>query len=352
MTLPVQVAHSTAVPNPFGRPSVLEIVVGDATTVEPPEYVDILAISCFSNDYYPSEGTLVKRLQELGVSTSDLAKHKHQDFLDAWHTWISMPIAAHIGIRRLACFEHGSGVDPAAVVGNVFRTIREFLLSSMAAEIGVLRMPLLSTGDQQANRSAMLEAIIAQAYTHLRAGLPVGKVQIVLYDRAPDLHQLLVEAGIKLESSRADWAASLLSTNPEHDFFVSYRRKKEQFALSVVKQLRLLHSPVRIFVDQDALPMGSFWKPRLVQEIHRAKRALCFITDDYPDSAECMDEFHSALCCSRYRDGFLVPILSLKNRKLETLPSSMRKVNLLHAQSPPYTPAGVAKLILSQPIQN
>lgn len=348
----MQVAHAITVPNPLGSPSVLEIVVGDATTVEPPEHVDILAISCFPNDYYPTAGTLVRRLQELGVSTRDLAKHKHQDFLDAWHTWISTPISASIGIGRLACFEHGPGVDPAAVVGNVFRAIREFLLSSAAFEIGVLRLPLLATGNQQANRSEMLEAIITQAYTHMRAGLPVAKVQVVLYDREPNLHQLLVEAGIRLESSRADWAASMLSTNPEHDFFISYRRKEEKLALSVVKQLRLRHSSVRIFVDQDALPMGSFWKPRLVQEIHRAKRALCFITDDYPDSAECMDEFHSALCCSRYRAGFLVPILSLTNRKLETLPSSMRKINLLHAQSPPYTPAGVAELILNQRIQN
>ena len=326
--------------------------MGDAIAVGPTEAVDILAISCFKDDYLPTPGTLVGTLKDLGVSVGEHAKHKHQDFLDAWHTWISTPISAPIRIGRLACFEHGSGVDPAAVVGNVFRAIREFLLSSAASEIGVLRLPLLATGDQQANRSEMLEAIITQAYTHLRAGLPVAKVQVVLYDREPHLHQLLVEAGIRLESSRADWAASMLSTNPEHDFFISYRRKEAKFVLSVVEQLRLLHSSVRIFVDQDAIPMGSFWKPRLVQEIHRAKRALCFITDDYPDSAECMDEFHSALCCSRYRAGFLVPILSLNNRDLETLPSSMQKVNLLHAQSPPYTPAGVAELILNQPIQN
>jgi hypothetical protein len=83
------------------------------------------------------------------------------------------------------------------------------------------------------------------------------------------------------------------------------------------------------------LSHGVFWKPELIGSIYNSKKFLCLITDSYADSGECIDEFHAALSCGIHRSNFLLPLLSLKNRELETLPASFRSVNLIDAHCPP-----------------
>jgi hypothetical protein len=62
-------------------------------------------------------------------------------------------------------------------------------------EIGTCRMSLLSTGDQDAGKSAMLTALLQAACTHLRGSLPVKYMQIVPQPQTLGFHSLLVEAG-------------------------------------------------------------------------------------------------------------------------------------------------------------
>jgi hypothetical protein len=70
-------------------------------------------------------------------------------------------------------------------------------------EIGTCRMSSLSTGDQDAGKSAMLTALLQAAYTHLRGSLPVKYMQIVLQPQTLGLNSLLVEAGQALEPVRS-----------------------------------------------------------------------------------------------------------------------------------------------------
>jgi len=221
------------------------------------------------------------------------------------------------------------------VVGHVFRAVTEFILGEQAGEVSLFRIPLLSTGDQAADRSAMLGSIIRQAYAHLRACLPVGVVQIVFHDRSPALHSLLVESGRLIEQTRAEWLLSKVSAEPAFDWFVSYRRVDRDLAERIMGGIRARVPDARLFRDEESLAPGLCWKPELVCGIHSSRRALCLITDTYADSVECIDEFHVALCCSRVRDDFLRPVLSLSSRSIESLPQSIRRVNLISAACPP-----------------
>ena len=92
---------------------------------------------------------------------------------------------------------------------------------------------------------------------------------------------------------------------------------------------------LQVFLDERNLQRGVCWKPDVICAIHNSRRALCLITDTYADSRECVDEFHIALCLSRARPDFLRPILRLTNRSIDSLPYTIRRVNLIDANCPP-----------------
>ncbi|WP_373069865.1 toll/interleukin-1 receptor domain-containing protein [Gemmatimonas sp.] len=250
------------------------------------------------------------------------------------------------------------------LVGNVFSAVRDLVLSGATLEsetpesvperlLERVRIPLLATGDQESNRGDMLEAIIRQAYLILIGQLPVRRVEIVLQPNAPDLHQLLVRAGRAVEQVRAEWTqhhpavlASLPST--DFDFFVSYWRTDASRVDPVIKAMRRIKPGLRLFIDREQLTAGRLWKADLMSGLARSRRALCFITDGYADSPECMDEFHASLCISREcsRSGFLRPILRLNTRLVERLFATLSRIHCIDARPPELHLDEVARMVL------
>lgn len=311
----------------------LELLVGDATHAGPKAPVDLLAISAFPGDYYPVLGTVIHRLHERGVSVSRLAESKACDWRAGWQCWISGHLrSADLGISRLLCFEHHAAGAPGDLVGNVFRSASEWQLRQgpQSSAIGTMRIPLLAAGSQGHDACVMLRAIVRQAHLHLLGGLPIAKLQIVLHESNPDLLRLCVAFGELMEEIKHEALHSpQQQTGPGSDLFVSYRHSDLATTDSLVESLRRLKSGLRIWIDREKLSTGCFWKPELLRAIGGARHGLCVVTDSYPDSPECMDEFHAALCCERIRRGYLLPILALDQRPVSSLPQSMRQVQFL-----------------------
>ena len=331
----MEVVFSTEICDSSHRCHCLEICVGDATEVNSPSEVDILAISCFENCYAPTWGTMVEGLWNRGIKVADLALRKALDERARWQCWMSEALPSRLSIGRILCFEHGRNREPSNVVGNVFRMVTEFALSSGSDEFRLLRLPLLSTGNQGADKSRMLEAIIRQAYHHLRGSLPVAKVQIVLNGRSAEIHRLVFEAGLHFQQVQAEWNGIQMKAEPDYDFFMSYRHVDISFAEKILGGMSARNRDLRIFVDRAELASGEFWKPALIAGIHNSRRTICLITDSYADSGECIDEFHVAMCCGLHRPNFLLPLLNLSARGVDSLPSTFRNVNLIPATCPP-----------------
>ena len=344
-----------------GRNRQLDLCIGDATVADAP--VDLLCISAFPNDYTPMPSGMIGALDRRGVRIADLARNKAHDWRGVWHCWISQPLSVErVAIKRILCFEH-AWAKPSAVstpasapdlVGNVFRAIRELVLSESPLDgrgqdvaLECVRVPLLASGDQGADRSDMLEATISQAYLSLVGQLPVKRVEIVLHPGASDLHQLLVRAGQAFDQVRAEWTAEHLAAYTEFDFFISYRHNDAARVNPVIDAMRTLEPGLRLFIDREQLAAGRYWKADLMSGLARSERALCFITDTYPESPECMDEFHASLCIARERaGGFLRPLLRLTSRHIGGLPISVRRVHCLDTSAPELTAEVVARRAL------
>jgi hypothetical protein len=340
-----------------GRERFVELSVGDVTATETP--VDLLCVSAIPNDYTPVPHGVLGALDTRGIRVAQLAADKAHDWRSVWQCWVSAPLDHPI--RRILCFEHawavtsGLPTDAPELVGNVFRAIRELVLSDAPLEAGAgdqvlerVRIPLLAAGDQGADHGDMLEATIRQAYLSLVGQLPVRRVEIVLHHSAPDLHQLLVRAGRAFEQVRAEWAERQLGSVRDFDYFISYRHQDADRVNPVVDAMRALEPGLRLFIDREQLSAGRYWKADLMSGLARSERALCFITDSYPDSPECMDEFHASLCIARERpDGFLRPLLRLTARQIERLPVSVRRVHCIDASAAHLAAEDVARRALA-----
>jgi hypothetical protein len=117
-------AHHLTIKDFAGNTSTLEICVGDVLSFKSDEYIDLLCLSAFLNDYYPMPGTIVWGLSNRGVDVSQVASDKHRDWRQNWQSWISKPLnKKDLPINRILCFEHGGKEEPSNVVGNIFRSV-------------------------------------------------------------------------------------------------------------------------------------------------------------------------------------------------------------------------------------
>ena len=196
--------------------------LGDVAEIEG-DPVDFLVFSAFPNDYSPTPSSLVGRLYASGIDVAGAALGREKNCGENWHCWLSQEVRNKVGSKtRLVCFEQEDSINPASVVGNVFRTIREFLVKESGRRARIVRLPLLSTGDQGFEKTEMMTAILRQAYLHLLSVANMERLQLFLRKGAKDLSRLLIYAGSELERCRVECISRNVET--KFDFFISYRQ--------------------------------------------------------------------------------------------------------------------------------
>jgi hypothetical protein len=339
-----QVVFSESIIDHYGQKNWLEICVGDILDCESME-VDVLVLSAFPDDYAKTEGSVIGKLSEIGVDVERLARCKERDMRKTWSCWVSREIrGASQPVRRIVCFENafdrrgGSWApnvaqNPAELVGDVFRSLREFLLSDPQRKANIVRVPLLATGDQKHDRLDMLRAIVRQAFLHLQFSGSIARIQIFLRPCTEWLNRLLVEAGCVIHECRTEFPA--VEQSNRYEYFISYRHVDSAIKDQLVEAIRKKNPSVNLFVDKEKLEPGSFWKAELLRAMSQSRQAVCLVTDSYPEAPECMDEFHMAFNFNTRRRGFLRPILIFRKRYISSLKGSMNRIHWDNRGFPP-----------------
>ena len=294
----------------------IELWKGDLTELTPEEAVDILVVSAFPGDYLPVKGTLIKALNDKGVSVDELSKDKRTDLPSGYHCWLSKEIVSTqpgIHFKHILCFEPPMIGRPAERVGQIFRSLTPFLINN--PKMTSVAMPLVSTGSVGEDAIEMMNSLFDAAVGWLEKGLPLKTLKIFVFTEPKATEIKGAFSILKLRYKREDIRRS---HKPTYDLFVSYSHKDSE---EVKKFMDIFEHKIsiKVFQDIEALKPGDAWHEKLYRSLDDARKVLVLFSKDYLASEHCLEEFNMAnLLNSRKEVPVLFPVF-LKDADLKSM---------------------------------
>jgi TIR domain len=281
----MKLLDSLTVYRPGDAPKQVELYRGDLSALEPGEAVDVLVVSAFRGNYYPSPVSMIGALlHKQGISVADLARDKAVDLRDYFSCWLSRDLTGaypRCGFKRLLCFEPET--DAHEVVGHLFQALAPFLGGK--TPLSTVAMPLIATRAMGASVHGVLTRLIDEAVSWMSFGFPLRRLKIVEYDRSQQAGEAAaVFAEVKRRHSR--W-----------DVFISYSHQDREAADELYDGLR--SHGLRVFRDSTSLVTGTAWWDEIRNAIRTAGYFVPLYSSDYLRSDTCMSEFSIALASGK-----------------------------------------------------
>ena len=339
--------------------AVIQLLQGDLSTIPGEHAVDILAMSAFPGDYIALEGSLIRALQDRGLSVKAVAEQKEVDLLNQLDCWLSKPLSAadqqKFNFKRILCFEPGDKIkEPEEVVGDIFRCINTFAFDDDKNE---LAMPIIATGYQKIPVQKILPALLEAAHFWLQNGLPLKSLKLVVHRQAQadealpifesfknkvqDIPVPQAESGISrgskpseiyipkdldVEKAIDDTPAEISQATPAkdgYDYFLSYAHVHSKDVQYFVDELKAKKKELNIFYDKDSIPPGGLWIQQISTAIQMADKVLIFLSPDYDKSPVCWDEFQCAKLMEYNRKKSIIQTIYLYGHKETEMPLIM-----------------------------
>eukprot|EP00106_Octopus_bimaculoides_P001033 XP_014768475.1 PREDICTED: uncharacterized protein LOC106867918 [Octopus bimaculoides] len=309
-------------------PCTIELLLGDITSLEMKDKVDLLIVSAFPNNYSAASKTLIHALDKnLNVDVSRLAADKELDLRKYFSCWLSKPLPEDMPFSRLACFERNLGSSIHDQIGDMFRGFMPIFNSQDTTVI----TPLLGTGNQGFGYIPVLNTMVESACNWMKIGLPLKCLKIVLH--TSDINEISNSNKKCLERFKVlkkTWEKSTLSKiskkNHGNDVYISYCNTDSKKANLLKASLEKNNPNISIFnkrikVDQDV------WPEKVYSCMFGCKCIVIILTTSYLSSKFCQDEFNMALCYRRQaEDVILVPLYT---ETMENLPPVISNIQYM-----------------------
>lgn len=289
------------------EPKRIELHQGDLTELHPDEAVDILVVSAFPNDYFPTDTSLIGALYIKGLSVASLAQYKDKDLRQDFSCWLSHEInMSNQGLRfkRILCFEPMIRGEPPELVGDIFRAMTPIL--GEIPDISSVAMPIVAAGNQGYSISTMLVPLLEASIQWMEKGLPLDCIKIVAYSEEQGKQAFNIFSERK---ARYQQARPLIKAQIEYDVFISYARENNKEMELFEKELIRSNPNIRIFLDRKEIDIGSPWQPQIFESLDKCRKVVAFFSPDYLESKVCKEEFNIAwVRCRETDQEILFPI--------------------------------------------
>jgi hypothetical protein len=288
----------------------IELLSGDLSRIPTRHAVDALIVSAFAGDFMPTESSLVGALDRVGLSVAELAKRKSINLLQQYGSWLSRPIKG-FNFSRIICIESGWIGGPIEIANNLFRTVGPYTLAKGA--IRSIAMPIIGSGDQGNEPTAILAAVLNSTVDWMDRGLPLEILRIVVKEGNPtaDLiatfDQFTARGRLNAKNLRATAADQQASA--KFDVFISYSHSDQRVARLASDLLKKSNPNLSVFIDQGGLREGSQWLLGLARSLDASSRVMTFYSKEYWASTYCQLEFQAAFVRQmRTKKSVLFPI--------------------------------------------
>ena len=294
--------------HPGATSKAIELFEGDLSELSSHDSVDILVVSAFPNDYFPTPGSLIGALSRRHLSIARLAETKLADLRQDFSCWISRTVYFGERPAHVLCVESGWRGSPPEIADDVFRALAT--ASTVEIEKSVVAMPLIGAGDQGYRSDVVMEAILKSALSWFARGLPIRRLKIVV--RPGKGSQALEAFKAVREKTRTSDESSRAAT---YDVFLSYSHADEWFARVARDSIRSTNPSWRVFFDRATLQPGMSWLMEIAESLDGSRRVIAIYTPEYWKSRFCRDEFLAAF--TRQQDTAAVVLCPIYLRTVE-----------------------------------
>jgi hypothetical protein len=306
----------TLVVNRGGPPARIELCVGDLTTLQAEDAVDVLIVSAFPDCYTPLPGSLIGALARKGISVEELARHKEVDLRQSFSCWMSprlVNLPPGIHFVRILCFEPYARGAPAELVGDIFRSLSPFIGEN--PPIRTVATPIPASGYQCADPEKMLWLLVQAAVHWMAVGMPLSRLKVCALP-GPNVESL---QNAFQELKRACAPQAPTSANSfKYDVFMSYAHADLNEVSIFEHKLTEAMPEVRLFIDRKALNPGAVWQQEIYESLDDCRKVVALLTPAYLGSKVCLEEFNIALCRNREADRQILSPVYLYSANLPT----------------------------------
>lgn len=100
--------------------------------------------------------------------------------------------------------------------------------------------------------------------------------------------------------------------------FISYSRRNSSESSQIERSLCNVSPNLKIFVDRQALSIGSAWQPEIFEALDRCKKVVALLSPDYLGSKVCKEEFNIAWIRARETEQDIIFPIYLYTAPLPT----------------------------------
>lgn len=294
----------------------IELCVGDLTTLQEKDDVDVLIVSAFPGDYRPLPASLIGALARKGLSVEELARRKAVDLRQSFSCWISpklvdLPPGLHFG--RILCFEPYVRGSPAALVGDIFRSLSPFVGED--PPVRTVATPIPASGYQGVDPEKMLRLLVQAAMHWMAAGMPLSCLKICCLP-GPNVEAL---QGAFQEMKQTCAPQNTPSAHAfRYDVFLSYAHADVNEVSILERELKEAVPGLRLFIDRKELNPGASWQHEIYESLDDCRKIVALLTPAYLDSKVCLEEFNIALCRNREASHHVLLPVYLYSARLPT----------------------------------
>jgi TIR domain len=300
-----------------GQHKRIELYQGDLTSLSAAEGFDLLVVSAFPGDYFPTSSSLIGALYRKGLSVEKLANNKDVDLRSSFSCWLSREVTPRdpgLRFRRILCFEPLVRGRPPEFVGDIFRALTPIIVER--ADIKTLGLPVVAAGDQGYSVTEILSPLLEAAIHWLEVGLPLDIIKIVSYSNSQAQEAARVFAENKQKYARSE--PPVRTGETDYDVFISYSRLNVGECEALERSLLYLEPRLRIFVDKKEINIGSPWQAEIFENIDKCKKVATMLSPQYIESKVCKEEFNIAWVRGRDLDYDLIYPIYIYSAKLPT----------------------------------
>ena len=301
----------------------IAVYLADATCFDEP--IDILTVSAYYNNYYPTPRTLIQALlSNCGISVMDLAENPEIDLRKLCHVWLShsfmngfKSVKRQHEIGRIGCVElvsyadrnHGGRENESGIIKGIKSYFQMLdLAATHGIEMHTVAFPFLGAGSQNVNQEMVKYPLINECISSLKRNAAIKK--IIFIEKSPQKAFSLastLEKSYSVKSEAEERKVFRQSMNEEEDrkkVFISYSTKDKRAADILCDKLETAGVDVW-YAPRDILK--DDYATAIVNAIRNATGFITMISKNSMHSEHVLNEIDVAFNCLA-KNRSLIPV--------------------------------------------